>query len=184
MVFCESGRIGFEECGEGDVVAFGDAVRRFAFLSGVELGGRSGALVFFEGSFDRGEALDGQAEWKIRRDGMIGISEQFSQHGVVEVECFFGELCELEQILKPEGFGQQELAEADGFLGGAVGGALIVVDEQSGSEELGVKVSSIKAEATVAGALDDDIELFGLEASGFVEDASGALVVGGDRKRP
>ncbi len=141
-------------------------------------------LAFFEGCFDRGEAFDGEAQRKIRRDGMIGVSEQFSQHRIVEVESFFGELCELEQILKPKGFGQQEFAEADGFLRGAVGGALIVVDEQSRSEELGVKVSPIKAEATVAGALDDDVELFGLEASSFVEDAPGALIVGGDRKRP
>ncbi len=45
---------------------------------------------------------------------MIRVSEQFSQHRIVEVEGFFGELCELEQILKPKGFGQQEFAEADG----------------------------------------------------------------------
>ncbi len=56
-----------------------------------------------------------------------------------------------------------------------MGSALIVVDEQSRSEELGVKVSPIKAEATVAGALDDDVEFFGLEASSFVEDGARGL---------
>ncbi len=150
MVFCESGSVGLEECVQGDLVAFGDTVGGFAFLCRVDLDGGSGALVFFEGLFDGGDPCDGEAQGKVRRDGVIGSREEFAQHGVVEVECFFREFCGVEEIFKPEGFGQEDFAKVDGFLGFVAKDALIVVDQECGREEFGVKVSSVESEATVS----------------------------------